>query len=74
MRALRAIAVASALVVLTAGDAIAQISVDPTVSPEINTGGWVYGMAVLLGIIGVLVIILLVAGYVRFAPRFSTDE
>jgi cytoskeletal protein RodZ len=74
MRALRAIALASALVVLTAGDAVAQISVDPTVSPEINTGGWVYGMAVLLGVIGLLVIILLVAGYVRFAPRFATDE
>jgi pyruvate dehydrogenase E2 component (dihydrolipoamide acetyltransferase) len=74
MRALRAIALASALVVLTAGDAVAQVSVDPTVSPEINTGGWVYGMAVLLGVIGLLVIILLVAGYVRFAPRFATDE
>ena len=74
MRALRAIALASALVVLPAGDAIAQVSVDPTVSPEINTGGWVYGMAVLLGVIGLLVIILLVAGYVRFAPRFATDE
>ena len=31
-------------------------------------------MAILFGMLGLLVILLLVAGYVRFAPRFSTDE
>jgi hypothetical protein len=31
-------------------------------------------MAILFGVIGLVVILLLVAGYVRFAPRFSTDE
>ena len=65
---------APALVVLTAGIAAAQTPVDPSVTPELNTGGWVHGMAILLGILGVVVILLLVAGYVRFAPRFSTDE
>jgi len=75
MRAFRAILVAAALVmVLPASAAIAQVSVDPSVTPELNTGGWIHGMAILFGAIGLLVILLLVAGYVRFAPRFSTDE
>jgi uncharacterized iron-regulated membrane protein len=74
MRALRAIVLAPALVVLSAGMALAQTPVDPSVTPELNTGGWVHGMAILLGILGLVMILLLVAGYVRFAPRFSTDE
>jgi hypothetical protein len=74
MRAFRAIVLAPVLVVLSAGLAYAQTPIDPSVSPELNTGGWVHGMAILLGIIGLIVILLLVAGYVRFAPRFSTDE
>jgi hypothetical protein len=75
MRALRAIPLAVALVmVLPAGSALAQVSVDPSVTPELNTGGWVHGMAILFGVLGLVVILLLVAGYVRFAPRFSTDE
>jgi uncharacterized membrane protein len=75
MRALRAIAIAALLVlVLPATTALAQVSVDPTVTPEVNTGGWVFGMAVLLALLGLVVILLLVVAYVRFAPRFSTDE
>ena len=75
MRALRAILFAVALVmVLPASGAVAQVSVDPSVTPELNTGGWIHGMAILFGVIGLLVLLLLVAGYVRFAPRFSTDE
>ena len=63
MRALRAILLAVALVmVLPAGAALAQVSVDPSVTPELNTGGWVHGMAILFGVIGLLVILLLVAG------------
>ena len=75
MRALRAILLAAALVmVLPASAGVAQVSVDPSVTPELNTGGWIHGMAILFGVMGLLVILLLVAGYVRFAPRFSTDE
>jgi hypothetical protein len=62
------------ILLLPATAALAQVSVDPTVTPELNTGGWVFGMAVLLGILGVVVILLVVVAYVRFAPRFSTDE
>ncbi len=69
------ILLAAALVmVLPASAAVAQVSVDPSVTPELNTGGWIHGMAILFGGIGLLVILLLVAGYIRFAPRFSTDE
>ena len=74
MRAFRAIVLAPVLLVLSAGVAFAQTPIDPSISPELNTGGWVHGMAILLGIIGLIVILLLVAGYIRFAPRFSTDE
>lgn len=74
MRAFRAIVLAPVLIVLSARVAFAQTPIDPSVSPELNTGGWVHGMAILLGIIGLIVILLLVAGYIRFAPRFSTDE
>ena len=75
MRALRAILSAAALVMLLpATAALAQTPVDPSVTPEINTGGWVHGMAILFGAIGLLVLLMLVAAYIRFAPRFSTDE
>jgi hypothetical protein len=74
MRAFRAIVLAPVLVVLSAGVSSAQTPIDPSISPELNTGGWVHGMAILLGVLGLIVILLLVAGYVRFAPRFSTDE
>jgi hypothetical protein len=75
MRALRAIVSAAALVMLLpATAALAQTPVDPSVTPEINTGGWVHGMAILFGAIGLLVLLMLVAAYIRFAPRFSTDE
>jgi hypothetical protein len=53
---------------------LAQVIVNPTVTPEINDGGWVYNSAVLLAVIGVLVTLLVVFGYMRFAPRFQTDE
>jgi uncharacterized membrane protein len=75
MRTLRTVALATVLVLsLPAAAAVAQVSVDPTVTPELNTGGWVHGMAILLGVLGAIVILLVVVAYVRFAPRFSTDE
>jgi uncharacterized membrane protein len=75
MRTLRTVALAAVLVLsLPAATAVAQVSVDPTVTPELNTGGWVHGMAILLGILGLIVLLLVVVSYVRFAPRFSTDE
>lgn len=65
---------AALVMLLPATAALAQTPVDPSVTPEINTGGWVHGMAILFGAIGLLVLLMLVAAYIRYAPRFSTDE
>src|SRR5215217_2591250 len=53
---------------------LAQLSFSPNASPTLNTGGWVYGAAVLLAVIGAIVVLLIVFGYMRFAPRFRRDE
>jgi len=53
---------------------LAQVSVSQGATPTINTGGWVYGMAVVLIVLGVLVTLLIVFGYLRFAPRFQREE
>src|ERR671922_2131873 len=75
MRGFRAVSLAVVLVVvLPATSALAQVSVDPSVTPELNTGGWIRGMAFVLAAIGLLVILLVVVAFMRFAPRFSTDE
>ncbi|MEX0989877.1 MAG: hypothetical protein WEA54_06185 [Actinomycetota bacterium] len=62
------------LLVLWTPAALAQVVPDPNVVPTKNTGGFVYGMAVLVGVLGVVVVIALVVGYLRFAPRFQRDE
>ena len=74
MRALRAIPLVLVFLLAPASAAFAQVSVDPSVSPELNTGGWIRGMAILLTLLGLVIILLVVAAYVRFAPRFSSDE
>jgi hypothetical protein len=53
---------------------LGQVSVDPTNSPVVNNGGWVYNAAVLLALLGVVFVLLVVFGYMRLAPRFQTDE
>jgi 2-oxoglutarate dehydrogenase E2 component (dihydrolipoamide succinyltransferase) len=53
---------------------LGQVSVNPTVTPTLNNGGWVYNAAVLLAVLGAVILLLVVFGYMRFAPRFQTDE
>jgi len=53
---------------------LAQVFVSPSATPTINTGGWVYGMAWVLVVLGGLVTFLIVCGYMRFAPRFQREE
>jgi hypothetical protein len=53
---------------------LAQLSFSPNATPTLNSGGWVYGAAVLLTVVGVLIVLALVFGYMRFAPRFQRDE
>jgi pyruvate/2-oxoglutarate dehydrogenase complex dihydrolipoamide acyltransferase (E2) component len=54
---------------------LAQVIIDPaSPTPSLNNGGWVYNAAILLAALGVIVALLLVVSYMRFAPRFQTDE
>lgn len=65
---------AAALLALSAPVASAQLIIDPTQTPTLNNGGWVWQMAVGVFAIGVLVLLLVVVGYMRFAPRFTREE
>jgi hypothetical protein len=54
---------------------LGQVIIDPrSATPTLNDGGWVYNAAVLLALLGIVVALLIVFGYMRFAPRFQTDE
>lgn len=73
-RTLLVVAGALALMILTAGEVLAQVSLHPTNTPVRNDGGWIFSMAWVLAVIAGIVGLLLVVSYMRFAPRFSTDE
>ena len=53
---------------------LGQVSVDPTVTPVLNNGGWVFNAAELLTLLGIVLTLAIVFGYMRLAPRFQTDE
>ena len=53
---------------------LGQVSVNPTVTPVLNNGGWVFNMAQLFILLGIVILLLVVFGYMRLAPRFQTDE
>jgi type IV secretory pathway VirB10-like protein len=61
-------------VLVTGGPAIAQTSIDPTITPVRNTGGWIFWLGWLSGILALLLLIFVVAAYMRYAPRFAKDE
>src|SRR5919198_2362764 len=54
--------------------ALAQQSLNPTVTPVKDTGGWVYWMAEGAIVIGGIILLVAGASYLRFAPRFSRGE
>jgi pyruvate/2-oxoglutarate dehydrogenase complex dihydrolipoamide acyltransferase (E2) component len=73
----RALAVAAGAVALVAGSgtaALAQTHIVPTITPVRTDGGWIYWLAFLSLGLGLLLLIILIAAYMRFAPRFSKDE
>jgi len=73
----RALAVAAGAAALIAGSgtaASAQTGIRPTITPVLTNGGWIYWLAFLSLGLGLLFLILLIAAYMRFAPRFSKDE
>jgi hypothetical protein len=53
---------------------LGQVIVSPSATPTLNTGGWVYDMALLLVALGALITLLIVFGYMRFAPLFQRNE
>jgi hypothetical protein len=53
---------------------LGQVSVDPTVTPVLSNGGWVFNAAELLALLGIVLTLAIVFGYMRLAPRFQTDE
>jgi hypothetical protein len=65
---------ALALLFASASAAWAQVIVSPNASPTKNDGGWIYWIAVALAALGVLVALIIVFGYMRYAPRFQRDE
>ena len=54
--------------------ALAQVSIDPTATPTENNGGWVYWMAQGAIVLGGLILIVAIASYLRFAPRFFRER
>jgi hypothetical protein len=70
------VAFAAALVMMIAlpHPALGQESLNPTVTPVKDTGGWVYWMAEGAIALGVLILLLAGFAYLRFAPRFSHEE
>jgi cytoskeletal protein RodZ len=73
----RALAVAAGAVTLVGGSgtaAFAQSHIVPTVTPVRTDGGWIYWLAFASLGLGLLLLLFLIAAYMRFAPRFSKDE
>ena len=73
-RLLVVLAGACMFIVSTVATAGAQTPVDPSTTPVENTGGWVFSMAQLLTLLGVVTVLFLIVMYMRYAPRFAKDE
>src|SRR3712207_3601100 len=59
---------------LGASASLAQVSPNATVTPVRNTGGFVYILAFLMAVAGVIIVVVLAALYLRYAPRFQRAE
>ena len=62
------------ILVFSATSAFAQSRILPTVTPVRTDGGWIYWLGWLSMGLAALVFLLLVALYMRRAPRFAKDE
>lgn len=77
MKTSRVVAVfggALAVLVGTASSAFAQTHIAPTTAPERVDGGWIYWLAFLSLALALVLVIFLIAAYMRYAPRFAKDE
>lgn len=59
---------------LSSTAALAQVSPNATVTPVRNTGGFVYILAFLMAVAGIVVVVVVAALYLRYAPRFQRTE
>jgi hypothetical protein len=62
------------LAVVLAGNASAQVPLDPNDLPALNDGGWVFDMAQLLMVAAIVMVTFFAIMYMRYAPRFAKDE
>jgi hypothetical protein len=67
-------AVAIGAVLASAGSAFAQTSIQVTATPVRTDGGWIYWLAFLSLGLALVLVIFLIAAYMRYAPRFAKDE
>ena len=78
MKTLRPLAVAAGGAVLLVGFAnvaLAQSSISPAVTPEVNDGGWVFRyLAIPITALASVIVLIIVLSYLRYAPRFAKDE
>jgi hypothetical protein len=63
-----------ALLGVSASSALAQTHIPPTGEPERVDGGWIYWLAFLCLALALLLVVFLIAAYMRYAPRFAKDE
>ena len=74
LRVLTLLSITGLCVIAEATAAMAQTRWEPNAVVEKNTGGWVYGMAVLVAFAALAMVVLLVIMYMRYAPRFARDD
>ena len=74
LRVLTLLSITGLCVIAEATAAMAQTQWEPNAVVEKNTGGWVYGMAVLVAFAALAMVVLLVIMYMRYAPRFARDD
>ena len=75
LRRLFAVMTGAAFVLASSATAgLAQTHIQPTNIPARVDGGWIYWLAFLCLALALLLVIFLIASYMRYAPRFSTDE
>ena len=62
------------LAVATATTVLAQTPVDPSQVPVRNDGGWIWWLAWLCVIMGVVLVLFLTVMYMRYAPSFKRED
>jgi hypothetical protein len=73
-RSVGVLAGALLLAVATATTVWAQTPVDPSQVPERNDGGWIWWLAWLCVIMGVVLVLFLTVMYMRYAPSFKRED